>query len=81
MKTINEINGFVGGITKRPNTIFICENNDGSTWYVAEGGNCVNRTWQTIENGTWIEELSDYDCYTVTEPINTIEEFENSLIN
>ena len=70
-----EITAYAGGQTKRKHTIFIKENRDGSTWYVAEGGTCVNRTSEEITEETWIEELSDFDCFTVTEPINDLESF------
>ena len=76
--TTKEINGFVGGISKRPTTIFIQETENG-TWYVFEGGNCVTKTHEQVTEGVWIDELSDFDCFTLNEPINTIEEFEQAI--
>lgn len=70
-----EINGFVGGITKRATTIFTATDRDGGTWYVCEGGTCVNKTFEDVEAGTWIDELSDYDCFTVNEKIESLDEF------
>jgi len=78
MKNIFEIDGFVGGITKRPTTIFVAETNNG-TAYVCEGGNCVNFTHEEVKEGVWIDELSDFDCFTVNEPIETIEQFEEAM--
>ena len=76
-----EIEGYVGGITKRPNIIFIAQDRRGGTWYVAQGGVTVNLTVEDVTDGTWIDELSDIDCFTVNEPIETLEEFEAHLEN
>lgn len=78
MKT-KEINGYVGGITKRPTVIFTATSRDGGTWYVCEGGELVNKTFEDVETGVWIDELSDYDCFTWSKPIETIEEFEEAI--
>lgn len=77
---IYEINGFVGGITKRPTTIFCGESIKG-TWYVCEGGTIVNRTDEPVTEGVWIDELSDFDCFTVSAPIESLEQFENEINN
>ena len=55
---IYEIEGFYGGITKHPSTIFIQETSSG-TWYCVEGSLTVNKTYDEIPPGTWVEELSD----------------------
>jgi hypothetical protein len=78
MNTIFEINGFVGGITKRPAIIFVAQMRNG-TAYVCEGGTIVNFTNEDVNEGVWIDELSDFDCFTASEPINTIEQFEEAL--
>ena len=73
-----EITGRVGGITPRPCTIF-CAESRGKTWYVAEGGNVVNRTYEKVEEGKWIEELEDFDCFTVNNPIESLEELQTAI--
>jgi hypothetical protein len=73
-----EINGLVGGITPRPCTIF-CAESRGKTWYVAEGGTLVNRTYEEVEHGKWIEELDDFDCFTTNNPIKSLEDLEKAL--
>ena len=73
-----EVNGFSGGITKRPDTIF-CAESRGKTWYVADGGHTVNRTYDEVKEGTWIEELEDFDCFTPSKPIMSLEELETAI--
>jgi hypothetical protein len=73
-----EVNGFSGGITKRPDTIF-CAESRGKTWYVAEGGTLINRTYEEVEEGKWIEELEDFDCFTVNNPIESLDQLETAI--
>lgn len=60
---------------KTPTTIFVCENRDGSKWYVTEGGSTINKTYDEIEEGCHVEDLQDVDCFTWTNPISDMDEF------
>lgn len=73
-----EVEGTYGS-GKTPSTIFVAENRDGSRWYVAEGGTMVNKTYDDIQEGVNIEELSDDDVYTVSKKINSLSDLEASL--
>ena len=45
-------------------------------WYVVEGGSVVNNTiTSNLVDGVDVEELEDFDCFTMPEPIETIEDF------
>lgn len=52
----------------------------GATWYVAEGAQTVNLTFDELHDGVNIELLNDLDCYTVA-PVNSLDDLENSLNN
>ena len=43
-------------------------------WYCVNGSKNVNRTHEELEDGVDVEEVSDYDCFTWSSPIDTIEE-------
>ena len=43
-------------------------------WYCVNGSVNVNRTHEELEDGVDVEEVSDYDCFTWSSPIDTIEE-------
>lgn len=80
MKQATTINGFYGS---RPNAaeIFIYEERDGSRWYCVEGSQMVNKTYDEIPEGTNVEELNDFDCFTWDKDIETIEEFIEAVEN
>jgi hypothetical protein len=48
-------------------------------WYCIEGSVNVNRTHEDIEDGVNAEELSDYDCFTWSSPIESEEELEAAI--
>jgi hypothetical protein len=75
-----EVNGTYGSY-KTPTTVFVYENRDGSTWYCAEGSVNVNLTYQFIEDGVDIEELSDVDCFTWSSPIRSLDELIEAVEN
>lgn len=70
-----EVEGTYGS-GKTPSTIFVYDNSDGSSWYIAKGGSTVNKTYDHIEDGVDIEELSDDDVFTANEPINSLSDLE-----
>lgn len=78
MSDLREVNGTYGsGMT--PCTVFVYENWNGSRWYAAEGSMNVNRTYDDIEDGVDIEELSDYRSFTWSSPINSLEDLETAV--
>lgn len=68
------INGFYGS-QDTPCEIFVYEYRNGSKWYCVDGSCMVNKTYDDIPEGTNVEDLSDYDCFTSCTPINNIDEF------
>lgn len=60
-------------------TCFVCENRNGSYWYVVRGGTIVNKTYNDVDNGVDVECLNDVDCFTVNKPINTLKQFKKAL--
>ena len=71
MKTYT-VNG-TSGRSKTPCDVFVAENRNGSKWYAAEGSTNVNLTYDEIEDGVDIEELSDVDCFTTKAEIDSEE--------
>lgn len=75
MANLREVSGTYGR-SKTPCTVFVYENRKGSSWYAAEGSVNVNKTYDEIEEGVDIEELSDADTFTWSSPIESLEELE-----
>lgn len=75
--TYFEVTGFYGS-GRTPCTI-LCATDYYSTFYVVEGGTIVNNTYETLENGVNVEEISDFDCFTVNNPIESLQELEKSI--
>jgi hypothetical protein len=73
MNTAKTINGFYGS-NHTPCEIYTLDG-----WYVVDGSLTVNRTYEDIEDGVDVEELSDYDCFTWSSPINSEEELEAAI--
>jgi hypothetical protein len=72
-----EVSGTYGS-NHTPTTVFVAEERDGSKWYVCEGSQNVNKTYEDIEDGVHVEELSDIDCFTGI-VINSLEELEEAI--
>jgi len=62
-----EIKGFYG--TNNACTIFVYDG-----WYCVEGSELVNRTGDQLEDGINVETLTDYDFFTASEPVESIEQ-------
>ena len=73
MNTAKTINGFYGS-NHTPCEIYTLDG-----WYVVDGSLTVNRTYENIEDGVNVEELSDYDCFTWSSPIESEEELEAAI--
>ena len=65
---MKEVNGTYGS-NHTPCTVFYYDG-----WYCAEGSVNVNRTADDVEEGVNIEELSDYDTFTWSSPIESLDE-------
>jgi len=70
MKELKEIN-CVYGSEHQKSILFVYGN-----WYVCEGSVNVNATYDEISDGVDIELLNDYDMFTASEPINSLEELQ-----
>lgn len=77
MKTY-QVEGTYGSY-KTPSTIFVAEDPFEGRWYVAEGSVNINYTYDAIEDGVDIEELSDDDTITSSFPIRSEEDLENAI--
>jgi len=73
MQEGNEIKGYYGS-QNTPCTIFSYKN-----WYVVEGSVNVNRTYEELNLGVNVEEIDDFDVFTTSEPINTLEELKEAV--
>ena len=61
-----ELNGTYGsGNTKTKVFVY-------GKYYVCKGSQNVNKTHDEINEGVNVEELQDYDCFTWSKPINTL---------
>ena len=76
MKTF-ELTGFYGG-SQTPCTIFTAEIGF-KTWYVVEGSKNVNCTYDEVRDGVDVEEITDFDVFTSSKPINSCEDLEASI--
>lgn len=68
------IDGFYGS-SINPCKVFVydwC----GGHYYCVEGSCNVNFTHDPVENGVNVEKLSDSDCSSSSEPLETLEQFE-----
>lgn len=69
------------GSSKTKNTVYVYENRDGSKWYAVDGSLGVNQTYDDMEDGVNVEELSDVDTFTYSSPINSIDELIEAVEN
>lgn len=67
-----EVNGFHG--TNIPATILVVAYGNGAKWYCIQGSPTANKTYDSIEEGTNVDNLSDCSTLNQDKPINTIEE-------
>lgn len=60
------------GLTDKPSkcVVIIAQKNDYS-WYCVKGSMNINKTYDTIEDGTDVESLHDIDSIHWDKPINT----------
>ena len=68
------------GSAQTPCTVLVYEESNGcSRWYCVEGSCNVNLTYDDIDDGVDVEELSDVDCFTSSIEINTLDELEIAI--
>jgi len=73
----NTITGTYGG-SNTPCFIFTA-NDTYITWYCVEGSQNVNCTYETLEDGCNVEEVSDIDTMTAGSPVNSEQELETLI--
>lgn len=74
---VYEVDGTYGG-SQTPCVVFVSED---SGAYCVEGGTMVNFTNEVekLVDGVDIEELSDIDCFTVNDGIDSLDEFRDHV--
>jgi hypothetical protein len=70
-----EISGFYGS-GNTPCTVFVY-----GRWYVVEGGSVVNKTYDELNDGVNVEDLADYDCFTWSKEIESLDELIDAVDN
>ena len=73
-----ELKGYYGS-GKTPCTVLVAETRNGVKWYVVEGSQNVNATYDDIDSGVNVETLSDVDVFTSSAPIETLDDLEFEL--
>jgi len=75
----SKITGFYGsGHTET--TVFIAKDTrDGGTWYVCTRASLVNYTYDDVTDDVNVEELSDVDCFTWSEGITSLTQFQEAV--
>ena len=53
--------------------VVFCYDDGGGTWYAVEGSVNVNFTFEPVELGVNVEELTDADCFTWPDGIDSEE--------
>ena len=72
------VSGFYGS-AHTPCDVICAKSIDGGTWYAVEGSVNVNCTYDEIDNGVNVETLSDVDCFTWPDGINSEQELEDAV--
>ena len=74
MYTTFEVTGTYGS-GKTPCNVLCCNDTYG-TWYVVENGQNVNFTYDPVGDGVNVEELTDTDCFTVSDGVTSLDQLE-----
>lgn len=77
MSNLREVQGYYGRGTST--TIFVYEKRNGAKWYAVEGSVNINKTYDEIEQGVNVEELSDEDTLGADAPVNSLEDLEREV--
>lgn len=78
--TFKAVNGTYGA-SKKPCTVFVCENEYGSSWYAVEDSININATMEEIEEGVNVEQVNDFDTVSADNLIQDLEDFKSELEN
>ena len=78
IKRLKELNGSYGS-GQTEDTILVAEMSDDSSWYCVEGSTNVNRTMEELEDGVWVEELDDFDTFTASKPVESLDDLEREV--
>lgn len=70
----------IAGLECERRKVFFFTDNRGKTWYVQQGGRVVNATYDPIEEDSDLDMLFDVDSFTWSCGIDSLDEFENSLL-
>jgi hypothetical protein len=73
-----EVSGTYGS-GKTPCTVFVVETYKGGAWYCVEDSKNVNYTYDEIDDGVDVEELSDVDFFTAGKGVETLDELFNQV--
>lgn len=72
------VSGFYGG-SNTPCDVFVASDRNGLNWYAVEDSCNVNATYEPVEDGVNVELLSDVDCFTWPDGIDSEETLEEAL--
>ena len=78
--TPDEFEGYHGA-TMNPGTILTLEEKDGLKWYCISGTVIVNATYDQIDHGTNIDDLTVTDGFSWPEPIRSLEDLDYAVNN
>lgn len=79
IKKLYKVEGTHGN-QNTPTTVFVAEMSDGGKWYVCEGSQNVNLTYDEINDGVDVELLPDSDCFTGIF-INSLYDLEKAILS
>lgn len=77
MEQVYETQGYYGS-QHTACQVFVCSDGD-LKWYVVKDSVNVNATYDDIKLGVDVEALSDVDCFTASEPVGSLDEFESLI--
>ena len=60
-------------------TVYTATDSKGATWYACDGSLNVNRTYDEVADGVNAEELSDFDMFTASKPVESLEDLEGKI--
>ncbi len=72
------ISGYYGSGNNKID-VFCAKMSDGLTWYVCDGAQTVNATYEDISEGANVEYISDSDCFTWPDGVESLEELRRSI--
>jgi len=80
IKRLYSVQGTYGS-GKIGDTILVAEMSDGSSWYCVEDSVNVNRTMKEIGDGFDAEGDHDFDTFTASRPVESLDDLEREIEN